>query len=326
MSEKLRIEGLTGKIEATEGVDANPAPGTDGIQVEEFLWPTIEVDYLHQNPRDNAAIGGLGRTIAGSRSARWAQVRLPVVVKGAGSAYSASNLPEMDVPLQVSAHTQTIDTTPGSEFVSYKPGSTGHQSATLYVYTGGLLHKLLGTRGNLDSLLIQPGLITIANFVLRGILEDDPTELALPSIAYPHVDVIPPAPRAAGLTLNAFDPDDFRSVTLELNAEVEDRPGGNATEGIAGFEINDWNPQLTVVMDRPPLASFNYFTLEKAATAFAWDVDMGATQYNKATLSGSLAQILQHRPQADRGFATIQLLMRLANSSSLNDSYELLFD
>ena len=173
---------------------------------------------------------------------------------------------------------------------------------------------------------IAPGLITVMMFDMSGILVSDPTDLAVPTFTYPNVTVLPPATLAAGLTLNAFDPDDFRSFTFDQAALVEERPGGNATNAHAGYEINGFDTRVETLIDSPPLASFNPYSIQAAATAFVGDIDMGSVQYNKATLNLPQLQILEIAHQADRSFGMLQLTMKAGNTAAGDDAYDIVFD
>jgi hypothetical protein len=79
-------------------------------------------------------------------------------------------------------------------------------------------------------------------------------------------------------------------------------------------------------MDVVALASLDPYTLQKNATVFAYDLALGATQYNRFKIASSNAQILEVANQDDRGFAAWELTIRLNNSSALNDAVTLTFD
>ncbi len=325
MPGSIRVQGVLAKIEATYGVDPTPVPATDGVQVEGgYIWPDMTENYLQSNERNELAGGGMGRGLAGSTSGRWGQISFNKALKGAGSAYSASNKPEEDVLLRACGFDETVVTTTGSETVTYAPVSTGFESITIYGYTTGQLFKMLGCYGTVE-ITIQPGLIATARFTFSGMITADPTDVALPSIDYPCVDVVPPACKAAGLTLGSYDPDDFRSFVFNMQTLVEERPGGNASDGIAGFDINDWDAIFTTVIDKPALSSFNPWTYRQNRTAFAWDITVGATQYNKVGLSGPKGQILTLSQQADRAYGTVELGCRAANDTG-DDAVEILYD
>ena len=326
MPEKVRLQGLTAKIEVTYGTDPVPTPAADAIQVEEILWQDIDTDFLHENVRENLATGFLGEGLAGARSGRFCKFRVPVVVKGAGVAYSATVKPEMDVILRACAMKAVVDVTVSLEKWTYTRRSLAHESCTIYVYSSGRRFKVVGCRGNLAEMAIAPGLITNMMFDMSGILVADPNDETVPAFTYPNLTVLPPATLAAGLTLNAFDPDDFRTFVFNQGAIVEERPGGNATNGHAGYEINGFNTRVTTVIDSPPLASFNPYTLEAAATKFVGDIDMGSVQYNKLTLNLPQLQILKTAHQADRSFGMVALTMKASDTATGDDAFDLVFD
>lgn len=54
MGYPIRIDGLLAKLEpaGTYGTDSVPVTGTDGVKVNERLWPTLTIDYEFPNDRD----------------------------------------------------------------------------------------------------------------------------------------------------------------------------------------------------------------------------------------------------------------------------------
>jgi hypothetical protein len=311
----IRVKGLTGKIESTYMTDATPAAGTDAIQVEEHMWSEMEVNYLEENMRDNLAMAGMGRAGLTNPEGRFARLPVTVALKGSGSAYSATSDLELDVLMRCAGFAAAVDATPGTETITYTPRSDTFESATFYVYGAGMLHKLVGCRAALTALTFNPGQHIRATFDIMGVVLDDPADQAIPAFTYALKGVRPPTVKSAGLTLNSYDPSDFRTATLEMRTEIVSLPGGNYANGHGGFEIVDWDPHLRVSLDKPPTASFNPWALREAGTTFAWDVGpVGPAQYNRVTISGASGRVVGNPHAADGSLALVDLDIRLQNT------------
>lgn len=332
MAEITKLKGLTAKIEGTYLTDSTPAIGTDGIQVEDDLWGSIEWGYLEENLRDNLAQAGLGRAGKSRPDGRWAHITAPVALKGTGQAYATGSVaPEADVLLRISGLEATHVDTGGSETVTYTPRSTGFESASVYAYSSGAQFNLVGCFAQLSEISFMPGQLIIATFDIWGVL-DAISDTTHPTITYAYKDVQPPTCTAAGLTMNSYDPDDFSSFMFNMNTSLPERNRGNATAGSgghAGYQITDWDPQFTAIIEKPPLASFNYYDLRDLGTLFAWDIGpVGPAQYNQITLSGPAGRVIDAPHSDDDGFAMVDLTVRCQNTDSEtpDDAFSLLFD
>lgn len=323
--EKTRLKGLTAKIETVFKQDAMPAPETDGIQLEDNIWASIEWGFLEENLRPQLAQLGFGRTGGARPSGRFCHITAPVAFKGTAAALTDANRPELDVLLRIAAHQATVDATVGMEAITYTPRSSGFESATVYAYSSGSLFKVAGARATLSQISILPNQIVRFVFDIWGVLKDDPSDVALPSIDYPHADVEPPVAKDEGLTLAGFDPAGFSTATFEQRLQLPAKQAGNDPDGHAGYEPTDWDPHFRTTIAKPPKASFDYVGLRSAGTRFAWDIGpIGSANYNRLTLSGPSARIVEGPHSDQDGFAMVDLLMRCENSNpGSQDAYEI---
>lgn len=326
MAKKVRLKGLLAKIESTYKTDSSPVAGADGIQIEEDIWGSIEVGHLEENLREQLAQKGFGRAGSAAPSGPWGHITASVAVKGAGAQYQAdgSVVAELDVLLRMAGHQVTWALDSGT----YTPRSSGFESATVYAYSSGQLFKLVGCRAILSRWSIIPGQISRMVFDIWGVMPDVPTDVSLPTITYPRKDVTPPAVTSAGLTLNSFDPDDFSSFEFRQGLELPARRGGNDSDGHPGYDPVDWNPEFTAVIQAPTLASFDPYTLRKDGTLFAWDIQVGGTQYNQAKLSGTKARIVDVPHSESDGFAMTEIRARCQNTDeeTPDTAYSIVFD
>lgn len=324
--DKVRLKGLTAKIEAEYKTDIVPTIADDGIQVEEDLWGEIEWGYLEENLRENLAHLGFGRAGLSVPAGPFLRVRSTVAVKGLGAAYAAVGELELSALLNSAGLTESVDATEGTEYLQFVPSSSVFESASIYAYSANSLFKGVGGRSIIQEIQIIPGQIALIRFETFAVLTSI-TDIALPTIVYPLKAILPPVVKAAGFTMGSYDPSDFASFRFEQRLELPARPRGNDADGHAGYEPVDYDPHFITVVEKPPLASFDWWAHRKDRTPFAWDINVGATQYNKLTLSGP-AGVIVGAPHSDTdGFAMLDFLVRCQHTNEeAEDAFKLLFD
>lgn len=287
MPQSVRFKALLAKIESTYGTDAAPTTGSDEIQVEENFWTNISVDHLEDNQRtENANVFGRAGGAPVASVGQFAEFEVLVANKGRSAAFSSSNLPEQDVLWRICALEQTVDTTASAETVTYAPRTSGFESATIYAYTGNKEFQLVGCFAT-ARIMMTPGQISFTRYTIRGLVSAI-NETGIPAgLSFPAASVQPVTVKGAGLTLNAFDPDDFGDFEVDLQVTLAERPGGNATDGHAGYWPTNVDPQITTTYEVGALGTHDPYQLRKDGTEFAWDIGpIGPAQYNRFKLSG----------------------------------------
>ena len=127
------------KVETTQGTDAVPVPGTDGILLAgDFSVDPLNVTYAERNLM-LPYFGGSQSLIATVN----ARASFSCELAGSGTAGTAAPWGPL---LQGCATAQASLTTPTR--VEHTPVSTALKSLTLYIYDDGVLHKLIGAMGN----------------------------------------------------------------------------------------------------------------------------------------------------------------------------------
>lgn len=139
MSLNTRNRTLLAKIETVYGTDATPVGATDGVLLSSLDLSPLELETV-ENTVIRPYLGAYTQLIAG----RTAKVSIEVALAGFGTAGPAAPTPGLDALLRCCGLARTI--TAGTS-VAYTPISTGFESATLYVYLDGTLHRIFGARG-----------------------------------------------------------------------------------------------------------------------------------------------------------------------------------
>lgn len=156
------------KIESTYGTDASPSPSTDAILVAN---PSItitadrhELDYVRTSLSPVEFYIG----------ARDVEVTFTTPLRNTGEV--GTSAPEIGVLLRACGMSETINA--GSD-VTYEPVSSGFESATIYLYMDGVLHKVVGARGTFN-IRIAMGEPATVEWTFRGkyVAPEDYTTIA----------------------------------------------------------------------------------------------------------------------------------------------------
>lgn len=281
MPTALRIEALAAKLESTYATDAVPDASTDAVRGSERMWTLLNVDHAFPNRRDDVVNNSLRPAPPAARKGRFVTFELPWELRGAGSAYAAASDIEADPILQACGLSAAVDTTADAETVTYTPADTGHASATIYLWAGGSLYKIVGCRSDWRW-PITAGENGIFRFPVSGLLLEDPAPAAAPTASY--LAELPPAAVGVGLTLDSWTPQ-FRSAEFNLGADVQQIEDGNASDGLHGYEIPAMDPEFTAEVRAGDLSSdYDPYALAEAGTKGTIDLTIGDTQYNRAKL------------------------------------------
>jgi hypothetical protein len=276
-----RIYGVAVKIEATSGVDAVPDPAVDAVQTVGI--PYLEMDYLEPGTRDDVQNGTLINADRTTAAGRFGKITITTEVKGGGTAGST---PESDALLRMSGFSKT---TAAGVSVRYNTLDTGMETASLYCWSIGKLFKLVGAAATmkLSADASKRGLLT---FEITGRLVADPTETALPTLAFSSV--LPPLFHSAAAAIGAWtsadaDPLVIKTAAIDTQATIVDRPSAGATDGLIGFTVSDRKTEQTMKIEVPALATFDPFTLSKSAGTL-----VPATNWQIGTVVGNRLKVL----------------------------------
>ena len=327
MPEPVRIKALLAKVESTYGTDATPSAGSDEIQVVDNLWTNITVDHLQDNLLESFG-PGFGRPGGQSvqSTGQFANFTVTVPLKGAGSAYGSSTTPESDVLLRASGLNQNVDDSAGSEKVNYTPQESGFESASIYLYAGNKEFQLVGCFATC-RLMFNPGEIPQAEFDVTGLVSAINEASKPGSLSYSSSGVAPPTVTSAGFTVDGFDPDDFQSIEVDFGTEIAERPGGNASDGHAGYWISNILPTVSADYEVADLSSHDPYGLRNDGTEFSWDLGtLGGTQYNQIDVSGPAGRFTSVGHSENNGLAQFQTEFQARNSGlTSQDSVDLEF-
>lgn len=329
MSSTKRVTewGLLVKPEASYGAGGTPSASTDGVLVLER--PSVEIDWAADGKRRGEG-GPMSHGIKRvPKSGAFAQLAAICEAHGYGAAYSATNVPNIHDLAIAAGLAAEVDTTEDSETVTYTPGTA--VSAVVEAYERAQKFILKGVYADLN-ISADAGAVPVWEFPLVGI-PTLPTDLAVPTITYPTVQ--PPIAEGLTLSIGDFASAVVRSFEFALNRENTPRLDANAAAGHGGYSIGGINPTLEVLCEATALqttpfhgaAGLDPYQLAEAATAIAVSLTVGATQYNKWTLSGTAAQLVDVADDEDGASAIWTLVFELnPTTSGGKDNLSILFD
>jgi hypothetical protein len=237
--------------------------------------------------------------------------------RGAGSAYAADNLPEADPFWLASGYSSSLVVTSNEETVTYTPADSGHKGVTIWAYAAGNVYKINGARCN-PVIPMTPGALGILRFEIQGWMTTAPSVAAVPAITYSAAVPIPSVGTAT-LVFGGWTPD---IISAEWNGGnvITRSDSVNKANGIAGFDISEHNPILSLSAKAVALATFDPYARRAAKTTNTISLVYGSMQYNKMTLASSNSYLTGSPVHEDQdGFAGWGLESQIADLTVLYD-------
>lgn len=259
---------LCAKIESTYDTDAVPTVASDSLLA---IDPKIkEIIAVVDRPASIASLSGIP-SVAGSK---YAEISFSVELKGSGTPGTA---PRIGALLRACGFAPVVVS---NTSVTYNPISSSFESVTIYLFIDGRRHVVTGCRGDF-KVKCEAGKMAMMDFVLKGRYAD-PT---LVSLSSPTLESSTPQTcKSCVFTYNSKTTLVVKMAELDMNNKVDDRPSINDANAIAGFEITDRNPMLTIDPEATIETSYSFrgdaFVTQRAIT---WQV--GASSGNICTFS-----------------------------------------
>ena len=246
--------------------------------------------------------------------AKYASIKFstPICLSGV-----AGTAPRLGALLKACAHSETVIS---STSVTYAPVSANHGSCTIYVYMDGRLQKFTGCMGDAKFSFPAGKMAEIAwTFVGRYA---DPTASALVTPTYETTIKTPVVCKSMTLSYNAKTTLVVATGELDLGIKVINRENLADPNGIAGFEITDRDPKITI--DPETIASLTDFNFRSDWLNTTRAVIMGAglTAGNIITVNAPQFMIEKLTPANRNGIATEKIEGQCAASAG-DDSYSI---
>lgn len=288
-----------------------------------ILARNVEAIIMQQMSPDDRLMGLVTR-LPDLPGARHVEIRGEAFVRGAGSAYSASVRPEIDLLMRACGHSSTVDTTAGQEKVTYAPltGATMGESVRAAIYTevgtgAGPRVVAVGAHGT-GRLISRVGEPTVFEFRLIGVYAA-PTDDTLLAASLPSV--LPPTFKAATVSPTSWL---VSEMTLDLGATWQLDQAASAAEGVRGVFLAERRPTLTADPQYVTLATYNPDSLRNAATGQTVQYQVGSVQYNRIQVTANSARVTDIRTINRNGVRAYRLELLLA-APTTGDAYTIVF-
>lgn len=263
---KWKNKALLMKAEATYGTDSNPAGATDWIEARNVQLTPIDPEKVERNI-ELPYMGNAGSVLTGF----WAKLSFEVAMVPSGTAGTA---PKWSVPMLAAGTAQTIT---AATSVAYNLISSAFPSAVGYMNIDGVLHKLLGQRGNVkcsmsakatgklmfdfDALYVTPAAGIMPTVTRTGWQVEEGIN---------SVNSGPASVNGINLPWSAFDWDFGQKISRI------DLPGPQKE-----IAIVDRTPSSSLTVLAPDLLTFNPFAIAEASTVIPVSVPHGSVAGKK---------------------------------------------
>jgi hypothetical protein len=244
-----RTRLLLAGIEGTYATDPTLAPGTHAILTTGLEITPLEVEEIDRN----LDIVGVGNTEV-ALTAKRARVRFGVEVAGGGA---AATEPAWGVLARACGFAETADVDHIDYDLIDDPSTC--ESAYLYVYWRGKLHKLSGARGAM-SLSMPSRDLARWQFDFQGLFVavSEATPTAPDFSAFQ-------TPLEVGNTHTTFTYDSYSAVLESLELDLGQQIAYVHRVGREAIEFEDAAPSGSMTIETPALATKNFFTLAGGA-------------------------------------------------------------
>lgn len=290
MAKMMRNALLLFKLEAVYGTDPVPTAGANAILCR-GMTPQPLVGEFAERSLMRPYFGNAGQINVANHS----EIEFEVEMASAGAAGTA---PKWGALLRACAFAETIS---AGVSVTYAPVTTAQESATLYYYLDGLLHKITGARGTVSLGLSAKG-IPVMKFKFVG-KYTSPTDTAVPAGADFSGFKTPVAINKTNVTTCSLH--GVAMVMQSLDLDIANEVIFRALVNDESVYIVDRKPAGSVSFEAGTIAQKNWFASVIAADALPLVMTFGAGAGNIIEINGPKAQIANPQYQESESVVMI---------------------
>lgn len=308
MALRSRRRTLLAKIETTYGTDPTPTGSANAILVSN----------MRVRPQDSELVSrDLIRTFFGNSEqipvAIHAMIEFECEIAGAGAAGTA---PAYGPLLRACGFAETIS---AGVDVQYTPVTDSMESVTIYCNVDGVLHKMLGARGNVEF-----------DFTSRQLPK---MKFAFQGIYVAVADGTPPTPtytawktpkavngaNVTGVSLHGYTGAVIEALTCNMNNAVVFR----SLIGAELVHITDRKPAGQIKIEATDVATKDWWTIAKNAQTGALAFQIGTTAGAICKIDAPAVQLQPPEYEDSDGIQMLTMGLAFVPGSSGNDEFKL---
>jgi len=272
---------LLAKTESVYGVDANPDPNQDAIEISDVNI-TPNIDKVERNLfRDTLS------PLADIPAKKYTELTFSVELKGNGLQHDGTTVPRIvrlfeACGFQTTAHPES-SAGAGDGYFELKPISSNFPSLTFYVYLDQVLYKVVGARGNVE-IVLEANNIGKANFTFQGLFVQ-PVDASMPSATYEAPDLVPPLAKGVNLTMGSSFTPCLQAFSVNMNNQITQRDCLTAEEGVGDILITSRKPEGSLDPDMFLSSQYDVWSKFVNGTPEQISGTLGKTAGNRITVT-----------------------------------------
>ena len=307
---------LLAKRESSYGVDALPVAVQDAILCE---LPEFEVMGKKLELADvKSFFGGRSAVNVGTGL----KVSFTTAIRGCGA--TPDTPPNIGVLFRGCNFDESVDSTPGSESVTYTPNSKidNADSLTIYFWQHNHLFKMVGCRGSGPSVEAKSSEYGKAKWEFQGIYAG-PVDQTIDVGTFPTA--IPLVFKSAQVAIDSYSAV-IENLKLDVKNELATRPDANSATGILSYFIKERVVTGEIDPEAVALSAKNFWQIWEASAGVALAATIGQSAGNRLRITCPNVQ-LDTPKYAERDNRLIYSLPLMVNPSQAgNDEVEFIFD
>jgi hypothetical protein len=292
MSKKMRNVLLTAKIETVSGTDATPAAASNSMLARAITPQPIMADFAERT-NIHPYFGTSGQVAVAQHS----ECELEVELASSGAAGTA---PAWGPLLQACGFSETVT---ASTDVVYAPLTNGLKSVTIYYYLDGVLHKMVGCRGNV-SFEMNARSIPVMKFKFTG-LYSAASDTALPTDA-DYTDFMAPLAvnkvNTPTMTLHGISAA-MQNLSIDMGNQIVYRN----LIGSESVEMTDRKATGQTSIEMVPVATYAWHEAVRLGTLDAFQIVHGSAAGAIIQIDAPKVQLLNPQYADSDGIAMINL-------------------
>ncbi|WP_435100835.1 phage tail tube protein [Arhodomonas sp. AD133] len=298
---KTRKTLVVAANESSYGTDASPT-GAEAILVSDVSLTPMSADTAERN-NYKPYLGARPVVHTGIH----VQLEFYVELAGSGDPVTPPGWGQL---LRACGCAETIDSTSGSENVSYAPVSADEESATLYTFIDGQKHAMLGARGTW-SLEMNSNSFPRIRFQFWGIYVD-PASVAAPS---PDFSVFRDPVVVDNTNTPTFTVHGYQGTLYKFSLEQGNSVTARNIPGDESAIITDRQSTGSIEIGAPAIAAQDFFTKARNNDTGAVNIVHGTAAGNIVELSLPAVQITEPNYGDQDGTRTLSLNLRALPAS-----------